>query len=215
MDVFDRAYENLGKLWTAMWDNKKPTQPRKGKRAVRQKRLERYTEAFLSDDRSYEDNAQVATQNQRRDAKRFVKKQELTQPGVDLKTTKKSAPKKIKKKDIIRDDRTPEEKEAQIPKSSELSERIEEAQKRVDKVLTEIPKKRARLLFQPKLMETPQRRMLFMNPGDEKIRMAVYSIIHRNGAALTQVSLACKAIPSTLTYSGNPCPSLTQIRKDP
>lgn len=176
MDVFDKAYENLGKLWAAMWDNKKPSQPRKGRRAVRQKRLERYTEAFLTDDRSYEDNARVATQNQKRDAKRFVKKQIV--PGVDLKTTKKSAPKKIKKKDIIRDDRTPEEKEAQIPKSSQLSERIEEAQKRVDKVLTEIPKKRARLLFQPKLMETPQRRMLFMNPGDEKIRMAVYSITH-------------------------------------
>ena len=176
MDVFDKAYENLGKLWAAMWDNKKPSQPRKGRRAVRQKRLERYTEAFLTDDRSYEDNARVATQNQKRDAKRFVKKQVV--PGVDLKTTKKSAPKKIKKKDIIRDDRTPEEKEAQIPKSSQLSERIEEAQKRVDKVLTEIPKKRARLLFQPKLMETPQRRMLFMNPGDEKIRMAVYSITH-------------------------------------
>ena len=79
MDVFDRAYENLGKMWAAMWDNPKPTQKRKGKRAVRQKRLERYTEAFLTDDRSYEDNAQVATQNQRRDAKRFVKKQEA--PG--------------------------------------------------------------------------------------------------------------------------------------
>ena len=56
MDVFDKAYENLGKLWAAMWDNKKPSQPRKGRRAVRQKRLERYTEAFLTDDRSYEDN---------------------------------------------------------------------------------------------------------------------------------------------------------------
>ena len=176
MDVFDRAYVNLGKMWAAMWDNPKPTQKRKGKRAVRQKRLERYTEAFLTDDRSYEDNAQVATQNQRRDAKRFVKKQEA--PGVDLKSKKPPIQKKFKKQDVMKDDRTSEEKEAQIPKSSELSERIEEAQKRVDKVLTEIPKKRARFLFQPKLMETPQRRMLFMNPGDEKIRMCVYSITH-------------------------------------
>ena len=189
---------------------------RKGKRAVRQKRLERYTEAFLTDDRSYEDNAQVATQNQRRDAKRFVKKQEA--PGVDLKSKKPPIQKKFKKQDVMKDDRTSEEKEAQIPKSSELSERIEEAQKRVDKVLTEIPKKRARLLFQPKLMETPQRRMLFMNPGTKKLECASTRSCtpwsSQNGPARTQAYCACKVIPSTLTLWGSPCPLPTLIRKD-
>ena len=150
------------------------SRPRSARGSVRYPRsLERYTDAFLTDDRSYEDNARVAHQNQRRDAKRFVE----AQPAPPL---VKRAPvkKRTARKDAMRDDRTPEEKESQIPKSSELTERIEKAQERVDKVLKEPPKKNVRFLFQPKLMETPQRRMLFMNPGDEKIRMAVYSIIH-------------------------------------
>ena len=211
MDVFDRAYSNLGKLWTAMWDNKKPTQKRKGKRAVSQKRLERYTDAFLTDDRSYEDNARVANQNQKRDAKRFVEAQQEKAPPLVKRAPVK---KRTARKDAMRDDRTPEEKESQIPKSSELTERIEKAQERVDKVLKEPPKKNVRLLFQPILMETPQRRMLFMNPGDEKIRMAVYWS-SRSGRNPTPTSLACRQKPSTSTCSGSRCPSHTAIRSEP
>ena len=177
MDFFDKAYSNLGKMWNAMWDNK-PRQKRKpGRRAISQSRLERYTEAFLSDDKTYEDNEKVATKNQRKEVKNFLKRKEETGPAkpTDLKSIK---PSPGPKKDVIKDDRTPEEKEAQIPKSSELSERIEKAQERVDKVDKSWPEKKTRLLFQPKLMGTQLRRMLFMNPGDEKIRMAVYAILH-------------------------------------
>ena len=73
MDFFDRATSNLGKLWSAMWDNKTKTKKKKGIRP-RGDRFDRYTEAFLTDDRSYEDNVRVATKNQKRDAKKFLKK---------------------------------------------------------------------------------------------------------------------------------------------
>ena len=175
MDIFDKAYSNLEKLWAAMWDNK-PKQKRGGKRAVSQSRLERYTDAFLTDDRSYEDNQRVATKKQRRDAKKFLKRKAKETPAPTDLTVIKPPP--ASKKDVMKDDRTPAAKEAQIPKGSELNERIEKAQERVDKVDKSWPEKKTRLLFQPKLMGTIHRRMLFMNPGDEKIRMAVYSILH-------------------------------------
>ena len=53
MDLFDKAYSNLGKLWTAMWDNKAKPEKKSlrgqplGRRAVSGSRLERYTEAFI------------------------------------------------------------------------------------------------------------------------------------------------------------------------
>jgi len=170
MDIFDRAYSNLGKLWEAMWDNKPRRKPRVGRRAVSKSRLERYTNAFIS----YEDNPKVAAKNQRADLKKFMKK--TPTPTVDLTVDVPRA--KPAKRDVIKDDRTVEEKESQMPKSSELAERIEKAQERVDKVDKSWPTKKNRLLFQPKLMGTIHRRMLFMNPGDEKIRMAVYAILH-------------------------------------
>jgi hypothetical protein len=175
MDIFDRAYSNLGKLWEAMWDNKPHKKPRVGRRAVSKSRLERYTNAFLADDRTYEDNPKIAAKNQRADLKKFKKKLPPT-PTVDL--TDGAPRAKPSKRDVIKDDRTVEEKESQMPKSSELAERIEKAQERVDKVDKSWPTKKNRLLFQPKLMGTIHRRMLFMNPGDEKIRMAVYAILH-------------------------------------
>ena len=173
MDLFDKAYSNLGKLWEAMWDNK----PRKRKpgREMTRTRLDRYTEAFLTDDRSYEDDPRVASKNQKKDARRFLKREAAATPTpTDLTLIKPPAP---AKKDKVKDDRTIEEKEKQIPKSSELNERIEKAQERVLKVDKSWPE-RKRLLFQPKLMEKLHRRMLFMNPGDEKIRMCVYAILH-------------------------------------
>ena len=179
MDFFDKAYSNLGKMWDAMWDTKtrKPKRgKRPGRRAISQSRLERYTEAFLTDDRSYEDNQEVATKGQKRAVRKFMKQRAAVTPApTDLTEIKPPPP---PKKDQVKDDRTPEEKEAQIPKSSELTERIEKAQERVEKVDKSWPEKKTRLLFQPKLMGTLQRRMLFMNPGDEKIQMAVYAILH-------------------------------------
>jgi hypothetical protein len=175
MDIFDRAYSNLGKLWEAMWDNKTRRKPRVGRRAVSKSRLERYTNAFIADDRTYEDNPKVAARNQRADLKKFVQKQ-TPPPTVDLTVDPPAA--KPAKRDVIKDDRTVEEKESQMPKSSELAERIEKAQERVEKVDKSWPTKKSRLLFQPKLMGTVHRRMLFMNPGDQKIRMAVYAILH-------------------------------------
>ena len=173
MDLFDKAYSNLGKLWEAMWDNK----PRKRKpgRQMTRTRLDRYTEAFLTDDRSYEDDPRVASKNQKKDARRFLKREAATTPTPTDLTLIKPPP--LAKKDKVKDDRTIEEKEKQIPKSSELNERIEKAQERVLKVDKSWPE-RKRLLFQPKLMGKLHRRMLFMNPGDEKIRMCVYAILH-------------------------------------
>lgn len=190
MDFFDRATSNLGKLWSAMWDNKTKTKKKKGIRP-RGDRFDRYTEAFLTDDRSYEDNVRVATKNQKRDAKKFLKKRAADTPTpTDLTLVKPSPP---PQKDVMKDDRTLEEKESQIPKSSELNERIEKAQERVDKVDKSWPKP-TRLLFQPKLMGMLQRRMLFMNPGDEKIRMAVFAI-------LKSMALPKWAIPYTPVLS--------------
>ena len=169
MSLFEKAYSNLGKLWSAMWDNKaKPEKKKRGRRAVSGSRLERYTEAFLTDDREYEDNAGVASKNQKRDVRKFMKRQAKTPTPTDL-TLKLGKPPRPSKRDTMKDDRTPEEKEAQIPKSSELNERIEKAQERVEKVDKSWPEQKSRLLFQPKLMGMLQRRMLFMNPGDEKI----------------------------------------------
>ena len=159
MSLFEKAYSNLGKLWTAMWDNKAKPE-KKSLRGQPLGRLDRYTEAFLTDDRSYEDNVGVASKNQKRDVRRFMKRQAKTPTPTDLTLVKPPRP---SKRDTMKDDRTPEEKEAQIPKSSELNERIEKAQERVEKVDKSWPEKKSRLLFQPKLMGMLQRRMLFMN----------------------------------------------------
>ena len=217
MDFFDKAYSNLGKMWDAMWDTKtrKPKRgKRPGRRAISQSRLERYTEAFLTDDRSYEDNQQVATKDQKRAVRKFLKQRAAATPApTDLTEIKPLPP---PKKDQVKDDRTPEEKEAQIPKSSELTERIEKAQERVEKVDKSWPEKKNRLLFQPKLMGTLQRRMLFMNPGDEKIQMAVYAILHSmalpSWAAPTPRNSASKPTVSILTFSGNRCRSPTATK---
>ena len=68
-----------------------------------------------------------------------------------------------------------------MPKSSELAERVKKAQERTDRIDKALPVQKKSLWtnsFQTRI-KSQQRQLLFLNPGDEKIRMAQYSILNK------------------------------------
>ncbi len=164
-----------------------------------QDEFDRYTEAFVYD-KKFEWGSKKAARHVQRKAKTVIAKRKIAHPIPPppkisekpvSKTTRQRA--KRQKPDArievpAMDDQTAEEKAEKIPPSSELNERIEKAMERTDKIQKALPPKKERLLFQPVLIEPLHKRLLYMNPGDEKIQMAVYSIV--NGFELPKWAVA-------------------------
>ena len=148
---------------------------RKNRKEGEDKLLDRYTKAFVYDEPFTWDgkNTEGMTRRQKRLVKKRLKKRAKLHPPPPM-VKERAIP---AEREVIpvpnQDDQSEDEKLEKIPKSSELNERVEKALERtnqLEKALTVIP--RQRLLFQPLLMESKQKQMLFINPGDESIQMA-------------------------------------------
>ena len=153
---------------------------RKKRKEGEDKVLDRYTKAFVYDEPFTWDgkNTEGMTRRQKRLVKKRLKKRAKLHPPPPM-VKERAIP---AEREVIpvpnQDDQSEDEKLEKIPKSSELNERVEKALERtnkLEKALTVIP--RQRLLFQPLLMESKQKQMLFINPGDESIQMAHYAIV--------------------------------------
>jgi hypothetical protein len=107
----------------------------------------------------------------RKKAERKIKK--------DMKKDKKARAAKVSTKKTLPPAGKFDEKV--MPKSSELAERVKKAQERTEKIEKALPIKKKSLWTNAftKIIKSQQRQLLFLNPGDEKIRMAQYSILNK------------------------------------
>ena len=186
----------LNDVWNSFFEVPRKTTKKKkrGKRAAApDTNFAEYTEAFVRD-KPYEWDKKRTQQVLKNKAKIAIEKRREVHPPPKAPKISQKPVSKARKARAARqkpdarieapavDDQTPDEKAVKMPPSSELNERVEEAVARADKIAKSLPPPKTRLIFQPILITGLHRKLLYLNPGDEKIQMAVYSI--ENGVEL-------------------------------
>ncbi len=150
-------------------------------RTSEDKRLDKYTEAFVFDKpyKKPRTKFQVVDVSGRekfgyKEKRKVFKK--IEQRSVKHPPTEKPIElKKMSKPPKIKDDLTPEEKKKIIPQSSDLNERLEKALARSEKIQKSLPLK-SKLPFRAVRLTGRHRSLLFINPSDESIEMCIYSL---------------------------------------